>query len=182
MRVEAFTNTLSVNLGTSSVGVLSTGAPTSVTLPSAPSLRIASVGGVSAPATPVGSFTVADVVLPPTTTNPVTVAIEAANIPVGTAVTVSVKGLYGPGNSTASALAGTLAASTANASVTIPTDEPSIVSASASFVLTAASGSGPVFVHGEEVERVRVTATPGGASSVAYVTQSGREVPVSTAR
>ena len=79
-------------------------------------------------------------------------------------------------------LAGTLAASTASASVTIPTDERSVVGAPASFVLTAAAGGGPVFVHGEEVERVRVTATPGGASSVAYVTRSGREVLVSTAR
>ena len=49
-------------------------------------------------------------------------------------------------------------------------------------MLTAANGGGPVFVNGEEVERVRVTATSGGASSVAYVTRSGREVPVSTAR
>ena len=66
--------------------------------------------------------------------------------------------------------------------MTIPINEPSVVGASASFVLTAANGGGPVFVHGEEVERVRVTATPGGHSSVAYVTKSGREVPVNTAR
>ena len=63
-----------------------------------------------------------------------------------------------------------------------PTNEPSVVSASASFLFTAATGGGPVFVHGEEVERVRVTANPGGPSTVAYVTRSGREVPVSTAR
>ena len=61
-------------------------------------------------------------------------------------------------------------------------DEPSIVGASASFALTAANGGGPVFVNGEEVERVRVTAAPGGPSTVAYVTRSGREVPISTAR
>ena len=182
VRVEAFNNTLSVNVGTNTVGVLSSGAPTSVTLSNAPSLRIGAVGGVAAPAAPAGSFTVADVVLPPTTTNPVTVTLEAANIPPGTAVTVTVKGLYGPGSSTASTLAGTLAASTASASVTIPTDEPSVVGASASFVLTAANGGGPVFAYGEEVERVRVTTTPGGASSVAYVTKSGREVSLSTAR
>ena len=66
--------------------------------------------------------------------------------------------------------------------MTIPTTQPSIVGAAVNFVFTAATGGGPVFVNGEEVERVRVTATPGGPSSVAYVTRSGREVPVSTAR
>jgi len=183
LRVEAFNNTLSVNLGTSTVGVVSTGAPTSVVLPNAPSLRIVSVAGVAAPAAPSGSFTVADVVLPATTTNPVAVSLQAANIPLGTTILVTAKGLYGVSSSaTSTPLAGTVAASTASASVTIPTDEPSIVSASASFVLTAASGGGPVFVNGEEVERVRVTTTPAGASSVAYVTKSGREVPISTAR
>jgi hypothetical protein len=183
VRVEAFTNTLAISLGTSTIGVLSSGAPTSVVLPNAPSLRIASVGGVAAPAAPTGSFTIADVVLPPTTTNPVTVSLQAANIPLGTTIVVTAKGLYDPASSaTSTPLAGTLAASTAIASVAIPTNEPSVISASASFVLTAATGGGPVFVNGEEVERVRVTATPGGPSTVAYVARSGREVPVSTAR
>jgi hypothetical protein len=159
------------------------GAPTSVTLANAPSLRISAVGGVAAPAAPAGSFTVADVILPATTTNPVTVSLAAANIPVGTTVTVTVKGLYDAASSTTSTpLAGTLASSTASASVTVPTTEPSIIGASASFLLTAATAGGPVYVHGEEVERVRVTATPGGPSTVAYVTKSGREVPIATAR
>lgn len=183
IRVETFTNTLVVNPNTTTLGAVTSAAPTSVTLPNTPSLKIASVGGVPAPAAPAGSFTIADVVLPPTTTNPVAVALEASNIPLGTVVSVTVKGLYGQANSaSSSALAGTLATSTATASVTIPTSQPSIVSASTSFVLTAANGGGPVFVHGEEVERVRVTATPGGASTVAYVTKSGREVPLSAAR
>ena len=145
VRIEAFTNSVAVNVGTTTFGVLSSGAPSSVTLPNAPSLRITAVAGVPSPAVPSGSFTVADVVLPPTTSNPVTVSLAAANIPVGTTVTVTVKGLYGPGSSTAATLAGTLAASTATASLTIPTDQPSIVGASASFVLTAGTG-GPVFV------------------------------------
>lgn len=156
---------------------MTSGGPSSVTLASGPTLRIASVAGVAAPASPSGSFTVADVVLPPNTTNPVTVNLEASNIPLGTTVTVSVKGQYGAGTSaTSSGLAGTEAASTASASVTVPTDEPSIISASASFTLIAASGNGPVFVQGEEVERVRVTATLNGPSQVVYVTRSGREI------
>jgi len=183
VRVEAFTNTLAVNLGTSSVGVLSSGAPTSVTLPNAPSLRITAVGGVAAPATPTGSFTVADVILPPTTTNPVTVSLTAANIPIGTTVTVTVKGLYDAGTSTVSTpLTGTLASSTANASVTIPTNEPSIIGAFASFMLATATVGAPLYLGGNEVERVRVTAAPTGPSTVSYLTKAGHEIPTSPAR
>jgi hypothetical protein len=182
VRVEAFVNTLAVNLGTSSAGVLSSGAPTSVTLPNAPTLRITAVGGVAAPATPTGSFTAADVVLPPTTTNPVTIGLAAANIPVGTTVTVTVKGLYDAGSATVSTpLAGTFASSTASAAVTIPTNEPSVIGAFASFML-AASGGAPLYVRGEDVERVRVTATPDGPSVVVYVTKTGREIPIDPGR
>jgi hypothetical protein len=177
LRVEAFSNTLSVNVGAQPAGAVTSGAPSSVTLANAPTLRIASVAGVAAPASPTGSFTVADVTLPPGTTNPVAINLEASNIPLGTPVTVSAKGQYGAASSvTSSALAGTASASTASASVTIPTNEPSVISASASFTLTAASGGGPVFVQGEEVDRVRVSATLNGPSQVVYVTRSGREI------
>jgi hypothetical protein len=182
VRVEAFGNTLAVGLGTSTAGALSSGAPTSIVLPNAPSLRISAVGGVAAPTAPAGTFTVADVVLPPTVTNPVTVDLAAANIPIGTTVTVTVKGLYDAASSAVSSpLAGTLASSTASASVTLPTSEPSIVGASANF-LFAETGSGPTFVEGEPVDHVRVTATTAGMSAVTYVTRSGREVPLGTAR
>lgn len=183
IRVEAFANSLAINAGTSTFGVLSSGAPSSVILPNAPSLRITAVGGVPAPAVPSGSFTVADVVLPPTTSNPVTVSLAATNIPVGTTVTVTVKGLYDAASSAPSTpLAGSTASSTASANVTIPTNEPSVVGASASFMLAALTGGAPVYVNGEEVERVRVTSAPAGPSIVAYVTRAGREIPISPAR
>jgi hypothetical protein len=141
VRVEAFTNTLSLNLGTSSIGVLSSGAPTSVALSNAPSLRIATVGGVAVPAAPTGSFTLADVVLPASVANPVTIGLAATNIPVGTTVTVTVKGLYGDVSTVSTPLTGTLAASTASVSVTVPTNQPSVIGASASFLLSAAAGA-----------------------------------------
>jgi len=56
-----------------------------------------------------------------------------------------------------------------------------VLTASASFTLTAAAG-GPVFVQGEAVERVRVTAGWGGASQVAYITKSGREIVLGAGR
>ena len=156
VRIEAFTNTLAINLGTGSVGVLSSGAPTSVTLPGAPSLRITAVGGVAAPAAPSGSFTIADVVLPASTTNPVTVSLAATNIPVGATVTVTVKGLYGEAFSTVSTpLTGTLASSIASAVVTVPTNEPSVVGASASFPLSAASGVTPRYAGAMSLSATR---------------------------
>ena len=56
----------------------------------APALSIASVAGTAAPGTPAGSYTSPDILLPSTTTNPVTVTLAAGNIPLGTTVTVTV--------------------------------------------------------------------------------------------
>ena len=176
VRIEAFTDTALISFPGAVAATLSTGAASPVTLSNAPTLRITAVAGVAAPPAPTASFASPDVVLPGSTTNPVTVALAASNIPLGTAVTVTVKGLNGAASSAVSGvLSGTLASSVASASVTIPTNEPSIISASATF--TVAALDGPVFVDGEEVERIRVTAAHGEASHVAYVTRSGREVP-----
>ena len=57
-----------------------------VFIPSQPSLRIASVAGVSAPAAPTGNR---DIELPETTTGPVTVDFASAGIPLGTTVTLT---------------------------------------------------------------------------------------------
>jgi hypothetical protein len=64
--------------------------------------------------------------------------------------------------------------------VTIPTNEPSIISATATFTLIASGGGGPVYAEGERVERVRVSATLGGATEIAYITASGREIVASS--
>ena len=155
--------------------------PGAVSLPSAPALSIVSVGGLPAPASPTGSFATPDIVLPAGATSPVTANLSAANVPAGSAVTITVKGLSGGDSSSSAVLTGTLTASSASVSVTIPTNEPFVLSASTSFPL-ASLGSGPVFVEGEEVERVRVTATVGGPSQIAYITRSSREVQVGLAR
>ena len=152
--------------------------PGTVTLPSTPALSIVSVGGFPAPASPTGSFATPDIMLPAGTPSPVTANVSAANIPPGSAVTITMKGLSGGDSSSSAVLAGTLGSSSASASVTIPTNEPFVLSASTSFPL-ASLGGGPVLVEGEEVERVRVTTTAGGPTQIAYVTRSGREVQVS---
>jgi hypothetical protein len=179
LRTEAFTNTLSATI-TGAIGPsVSSGSPTSVTLPNAPTLQITSVGGVAVPANPTGSLLAPDVVLPGTTANPVTVNISAANVPVGTVLAVTVVGFMGASTSTSStALSGTLGASTATASVTVPTNEPALISVSATFAIAALDGSGPYYADGEPVDRVRVTAHTGGRGTLALITRSGREVPV----
>jgi hypothetical protein len=174
IRIEAFTNTATVNFAQAP----SLAQPGVVALPNAPTLRITSVAGMAAPASPTGSFAAPDITLPAGTANPMSVGLAAGNIPLGTTVSVTVKPLNGAASSsTSTALAGTLGASTASASLTIPTNQPSVISASATFTLAALPGAGTVFAEGEEVERVRVVAVLGGPSQVVYITTSGRELP-----
>jgi hypothetical protein len=173
IRVEAYTNTATINFSQAP----SIAQPGVVSLPGGPSLRIASVGGVAAPASPTGSFAVPDITLPAGTTNPITIGLAASNIPLGTIVAVVMSPLNGvPTYASSTALAGTVGASTATASITISTNQPSVLSASATFTLAALPGAGPVFAEGEEVERVRVAAILGGPSQVVYITRSGREI------
>jgi hypothetical protein len=141
-------------------------------------LRIASVAGVAGPAAPTGSFSVPDIVVPIGTPNPMPVALAASNVPLGTTVTVRATPLTGGTSSAVSTgLAGTLAASTATASLTFSVNQPSVISASATFTLASLPGAGPLFADGEPVEQIRVAATLGGPSQVTYITRSGREVP-----
>jgi hypothetical protein len=65
----------------------------------------------------------------------------------------------------------------ATASLTIPTNQSSVISASATFTLAALPGVGPLLAQGEEVDRVRVAAVLGRSSHVTYITKSGHEVP-----
>jgi hypothetical protein len=140
-------------------------------------LTITAVAGVAAPGSPGASFSNPDIVLPSTVTNPVTVNVSGTNIPVATVVTVTVKGQTGSASSASGALSGTAAASNVAVSLNIPSNQPSVISATASFAILASTGAA-VFVEGEEVERVRVTVSSEGAAQVAYVTKSGRAVVV----
>jgi hypothetical protein len=107
--------------------------------------------------------------------NPVTVALEGANLPVGTIVQVILTPATGNRTTVqSSGLAGNESASTASASVTLP-GGMSVVSALAVIDLTIASAK-PLFMDGERVNRIEVAATFGGPSELTYVTQSGRRI------
>jgi len=143
-----------------------------------PSLTIASVGGIAAPATPGGSFLAApDILLPTGTTNPVAVALIASNIPLGTVIQVTATPQSGTrATANSSGLTGSLASSTATASINISLTQTNVLTATATFPLVASAGNGPIYAEGEEVTHVRVAAVLGGTSRVTYLTRSGREL------
>jgi hypothetical protein len=143
--------------------------PNPVTIPNGPALRIVSVAGVLAPALPLGSLAgVPDIVVPSTTANPVTVAIEANNIPIGTIVQVTLIPVNGARVSAQTGpLAGTQSASTATASLSLQSGM-SVLTASAIVDVSQQA----MFINGERVDRIRVAATYGGPSEVIYVTRS----------
>jgi hypothetical protein len=177
VRLESFTSSAQFQIAGGVPATVSSAPPTSLTLAAEPSLRIATIAGVATPPAPGAAFGVPDVTLPETTTNPVTVDLAAANVPPGTTVVVTVKGQFGGATSaTSTPLTGSLAASTASATVTIPTDQPCVVTASASFALLAAGDGASVLAGGEPVERVRVTANSRGHAEVVYITAGGREL------
>ena len=143
-----------------------------------PSLTIASIGGIAAPATPGGNFlTAPDILLPTGTTNPVAVALTASNIPLGTVIQVTATPQSGSKTTaTSSGLSGSVASSSATASINLSLTQTNVLTATATFPLVASAGGGPVYAGGEEVTHVRVAAVLGGASRVTYLTRSGREV------
>jgi len=135
LRLESFTNTAVLNFVAVPPTTISSSLPNPAVLANAPTLRISSIAGVATPGVAQGSFVTPDITLPAGTTNPVPVTITAANIPVGTVVTLTVLGFVGTVSSVTATLGGTAASSSATASLTIPTNEPSVVSASATFTL-----------------------------------------------
>jgi hypothetical protein len=175
IRIEAFDKN-NFTGSSSPTNIISFALPHPITPTNAPSLRIASVGGVTAPSNPLGSLQgVPDLIVPSAQPNPLTVALEGANLPLGTIVQVTTT--PSTGNRTtiqSSALAGTEASSTASASVNLP-GGITVVSASATIDLTLAKLD-PVFINGERVRRIEVAATFGGPSELTYITESGRRI------
>ena len=178
VRTEAFSFASSFSVDPSAKE-FSIGQPGLVTLANVPTLRINSVGGVNSPASPSGTFhATPDITLPTTQTNPVAVALQAANIPLGTTIEVRLTPASGsPASVQSTPLTGTVAASTATASLTLPAGQ-SLIYATASIDLTGSNVSQlkPIFIEGERVRKIEVGANFGGASDVVYVTESGKRV------
>ncbi len=166
IRLEADTNNFSA--GTDPVATI--GAPGSIFLTNVPTLTITSIAGVNTPQNPGGSYSQPDILLPSITTNPVTVHLSAANIPVVTTVTVFVTPRYGSPTSVNTTLSGTDASSTASADVNLSTQYANVITAQATFQLLTA-----MYYDNEKIEKVRVAAM-GKGSEVIYITEKGREI------
>jgi hypothetical protein len=153
--------------------------PSAIAPPNLPSITISYVGGVSSPSNPKGSTTTPDILLPANTQNPVTIVVNAANVPVGTSVTVKILSSIGNTvNSGTATLSGADATSTtASVSLNLPAaGYPSLITVSTTYTAVASNG-GPLYAEGEIVDKIRVDAAIGGGSKVTYITKSGKEIP-----
>ena len=168
IRIEAVSNTR-----TSSTDPPYTyGSPTTVFPANPPSLNITSIGGTNVPASPTGAYNQPDITLPSNTINPITVNVSATNIPLPNDVTITVIPQYSDATATnaSAALSGTNSASTASANVNLSTTYANVITAQVTFTVVA------MYYNGEEIDKVRVSATLGGKSETTYITKSGKEV------
>lgn len=166
IRIEAENNYRTVSTNPA----YSFGAPGSIFVSNTPALTITSVGGTAPPASPTANYNQPDIMLPSSTTNPVTVNLSATNIPVATTVKVWVVPQYGDATSVNTSLTGTDQSSTGTASVNLSTTYSNIVTAEATFTIIAFN------YEGEEINKVRVATRLGGKSEITYITRSGKEI------
>jgi hypothetical protein len=156
--------------------VASSGNPGLINLPT---LTITSVGAITAPSTPGGLYTSADLTLPGGTANPVPVVLTATNTPPGSAFSVRVAPRSGTPSTAATTTnsGGTFASSSYTANVTLPNGQVSVLNAFGTFTLPLLASLMPL-IDGEPVEQIMVAATYGGPSTVSIVTKSGKTVLV----
>lgn len=144
-----------------------------------PTLAITNIGGVAVPPNPSGA---GDVSLPAELPNPAEIAISASGIPVGTVVKLTLHQPYADKvTANASALTGTLQASTSTGSINIPSGS-SVLMASTTYALSVAQGEAlKMYAGGERVEKVTLAAVMGGEMRVTLITVSGKEFEVPAA-
>lgn len=154
----------------------SVGTPGNLFVAGLPALAISSVAGVAAPANPTGN---ADITLPASTPNPVTVVFTTTGVPVGNTVKLTVTPAFGaPITALSPALTGTTDSATASVQVSLPAG-PSVLQAQTTYTIVAALGDAlSTYANNERVERITLTATPGKPATVTLVTVSGKEFPV----
>jgi hypothetical protein len=153
--------------------------PGTLTLTGLPSLTIASVGGVAAPAMPTGK---GDVALAADAANPITVLFTTTGVPTGGTISLTMTPARGSETTVTSTLiTGSLTSGTASASINIPSGVSTLF-ASSSFTLSVAMGDSlSKFAMGERVEKIRLTAAPGEMGKAMLVTVSGKQYAASDA-
>ena len=152
-----------------------------------PQLHITSINGASAPSTPSASLTAPDVVFPGAIDTPVTLNVSASNVPLGTTVNIRVAPAVGaPSTATTNGLSGSLADSSAQASITLPPGA-GVVTATATFNVAAAQSAGILpknlpLIDGERPQQVEVLAMADGTAKTYLVARSGARFELGIAR
>jgi hypothetical protein len=149
-----------------------------------PQLRITAINGTSAPTTPSASLTAPDIAFPAAIETPVTLDVAASNVPLGTTVNIRVAPAVGsPTTAVSSALTGTVASSTAQATVTLPPGA-GVVTATATFNVSQSdmAANAIPLIDGERPQRVEVVAQADGQSKTYLVARSGARFEVSQGR
>ena len=162
---------------TSNPGHSFSSAPGPVFVSGLPTLSITRVAGVDAPAQPTGN---ADITLPVSTPNPVTVEFATTGVPVGNTVTLKVKPVNGVAVTVVSpALTGTTTNATASVDVNLP-GGPNVLQATVSYTVVASVGDalGVQFAKGERVEKIELAAGMNGSSTTTLITVSGKRYSV----
>ena len=154
---------------------VSTTTPRAVLPANAPSIRIVSVAGVAAPTNPIGSIQGGpDLILPANQANPASVALAASNIPLGTTLQITLTPEAGPRTvAQSTALTGTLASSTATASIAIP-NGISVIQASGTIDVATLG----MVVNGEQIKSIEVNSVFGGNQTITYITTSNKRIRV----
>lgn len=120
VRLETYTSTFTGTVA----GTKIVAPPLQIFLPisAQPTVSVVSVGGVTAPQTPMGSFTAPDVTI--NSTSPVQVTLQTSGIPVGTVLTLQVfSDNLTYQTVTTTPLIGTFLSATTTASITFPSDD-----------------------------------------------------------
>ncbi|HXU92411.1 MAG TPA: hypothetical protein VFP33_02020 [Gallionella sp.] len=171
LEAETFTRTAASTPGHTQ------GLPGPVFVAGLPTLSIASVGGVAVPAQPTGN---ADVTLPATTPNPVTVSFATTGVPAGNTVRLTLTPANGAETTVVSpALVGDTTSATASVNITLP-NGPSTLMATVTYNIVLAMGDAlSVYAQGERVEKITLaTALGSKESTVTLITVSGKEYVV----
>jgi hypothetical protein len=148
-----------------------------------PQLRITAINGTSAPTSPTASLTAPDISFPTAIETPVTLDVAASNVPLGTTVNIRVAPAVGsPTTATTNGLSGTVASSTAQATVTLPPGA-GVVTATATFNVGGSFASNALpLIDGERPQQVEVVALADGTSKTFLVARSGARFEVGEAR
>lgn len=162
----AFTGTSNPPVGLSAIN------PTIVPT-SSPSLVIVSVGGFPVPSGSGQRFDTYDMLLPNQLTDPISVVVQASNIPVGTQVSIGVVNGSPGATTTASALQGTLASSTATPTISNLT-RTAVTYLLASATFDPPQALAPLNQKGaNHVEKVRVESLVGAKPKFVFLRKDG---------